>query len=308
MRFMYLIVRMLVLLSLAACFALSKSSVVEKREVENRGIASDLNGVSPTGSIPSFSFVRIPAVKEFMMGSPKGEPFRDPRDEAQVPVEISKAFMMMTTEVTQRQYFQVTGKRPSRFKAEGYCPGSWDRVNHICPDHPVEGVNWYETQDFIKELNRLVGLRGCNKRLHPRVRAPYNDNCYRLPTEAEWEWAVRAGTKTAYFFGNDSSQLGRYAVYRKNSGGRTYKVRGNRLANPWGLYDVYGNVWEWVQDAYSKRLPGGTDPLVTYNRSARVLRGGSWGSNAEYLRSAHRGGIIPGGGGISVGFRLVRTL
>ena len=233
MRFMYLIVRMLVLLSLAACFALNKSSVVEKREVENRGIASDLNGVSSTGSIPSFSFVRIPAVKEFMMGSPVGEPFRVPRKEAQVPVEISKAFMMMTTEVTQRQYFQVTRQRPSKFKRKGDCPGSWDRVNRICPDHPVEGVSWYETQDFIKELNRLVGLRGClGSPKDPR-------GCYRLPTEAEWEWAVRAGTETAYFFGNDSSQLGRYAVYTENSGGRTHKVRGNRLANPWGLYDVY---------------------------------------------------------------------
>ena len=125
---------------------------------------------------------------------------------------------------------------------------------------------------------------------HPMI----TRGCYRLPTEAEWEYAVRAGTKKAYFFGNDSSVLRKYAWYKKNSGGKTHEVR-TRAPNPWGLYDVYGNVWEWMQDGYIRELPGGKDPLVNFwplRLAFRVARGGGWNVNARYLRS----GSVPKSG------------
>ena len=146
-----------------------------------------------------------------------------------------------------------------------------------------------------------MGLRGCKG--SPKD----SSGCYRLPTEAEWEWAVRAETKTAYFFGNDRSKLGRYAIYYKNSRQRTRKVKGDRNPNSWGLYDVYGNVWEWVQDGFRIELPGGRDPLVT-NGPSRVVRGGGWNDFEEYLRSAYRYENYPSDRISNFGFRLVRTL
>ena len=289
-------------------FLLPSCHLIGKREAKNtssekRGIAADMSGyyggVSPQSNLaPVFSFRRIPK-GEFVMGSPRGERGRY-ENEAQKPVEISKAFEIMETEVTQKQWFQVTGKNPSRFKRSRNCD-NWDRVNKMCPDNPVESVTWNEVQGFIKTLNDSMGLRGCKG-------SPKDPSgCYRLPTEAEWEWAVREETKTAYFYGNDPFKLGRYAIYRKNSGGRTHKVKGDRLPNRWGLYDVYGNVWEWVQDGYRSELPGGRDPLVT-SGFIRVRRGGSWNNSAKNLRSAGRYRDYSNLRSSSFGFRLVRTL
>ena len=296
-------------------FLLSSCHLLERREAKSekgdlkRGIASDYSG-SHGGKVPVFKFVRIRA-GEFMMGSPLSEKYRQSdeggRDGKPVRVEISKPFDMMITEVTQRQWYEVTGKNPSKFRESKYC-ANWDRVRGMCPDNPVEQVSWNEVQGFIKELNRLRGLRGCRGTPQdPR-------GCYRLPTEAEWEYAVRAGKRTAYFFGDGAKMsrgrrmmgLKEYAWYSKNSGRRTHVVR-TRSSNPWGLHDVYGNVWEWVQDGYSESLPGGRDPLVI-SGSNRVLRGGSWSSSARYLRSAYRHDYHPGYGYYSIGFRLVRTL
>ena len=290
---------------IVSVFLLPSCHLIGKREakntsVEKRGIAADLSGgVSPQSNLaPIFSFRRIPK-GEFKMGSPRGERNRYSNEDRK-PVEISKAFEIMETEVTQKQWFQVTGRNPSFFKRWGDCD-NWDRVNVMCPDNPVERVTWNEVQGFIKRLNDSMGMRGCKgSPKHP-------SGCYRLPTEAEWEWAVRAETKTAYFFGNDPSKLGRYAIYRKNSGSRTHKVKGDRLPNRWGLYDVYGNVWELVQDGYRRELPGGRNPLVTSGFD-RVVRGGGWNSITEYLRSANRSRDDPNYGLYEVGFRLVRTL
>ena len=250
-----------------------------------------------------FSFQEIPA-GSFMMGSPLDEEGRDV-DEGQVEVTIRKPFKMMVTEVTQDQYFLVTGEAPSYFSSREDCE-NWDRLREICPDHPVESISWDEAQDFIKKLNASAGIKGCEG-------VPEDPRgCYRLPTEAEWEWATRAGTETAYFFGDDSSQLGGYAVYSSNSGDRTHEVT-TGWHNPNKLYGVYGNVWEWVEDSYKWILEGGEDPLnrkseCSFSEECRVLRGGSWNNDAEYLRSANRGGDDPENRGGSVGFRLVRTL
>ena len=212
--------------------------------------------------------------------------------------------MMMTTEVTQEQWYQVTGKNPSKFKREGDCE-NWDSKRGMCPDNPVESVSWNDVKGYIRELNELSGMKGCERRAS---RFPiHKRSCYRLPTEAEWEYALRAGSETEYFYGDDPSQLGRYAIYRANSGGRTHRVKGNRLPNRNGLYDVYGNVWEWVEDAWQGSLPGGRDPLVTTG-SYRVLRGGSWINFARYLRSAYRYGNPPVLRDYLIGFRLVKIL
>ena len=307
---------------IVSVFLLPSCHLIGKREAKNtssekRGIAADLSGyyggVSPQSNLaPVFSFRRIPK-GVFIMGSPRGSRGRRGErnrgwDEAQKPVEISKAFEIMETEVTQKQWFQVTGKNPSYFKRSGDCD-NWDRVNVICPDNPVESILFKEVWKFIKTLNASTGIKGC-KGVPEDPRG-----CYRLPTEAEWEWAVRAETKTAYFFGNDPSILGRYAIYRKNSGGRTHKVKGDRLPNKWGLYDVYGNVDEWVQDSYWGVLPGGKDPWArgagvfpSTSLFDFVVRGGNWGANAGTLRSASRIKFPQHFGSFTLGFRLVRTL
>ncbi|MCY4320791.1 MAG: formylglycine-generating enzyme family protein, partial [Bdellovibrionaceae bacterium] len=133
--------------------------------------------------------------------------------------------------------------------------------------------------------------------------------CLRLPTEAEWEYAVRANThpNILYFFGSNPFLLNNYAIYGRNSGEKTHKVK-RKNHNPWSLYDMYGNVWEFVQDTWSEKLPGGTDPIVNVVFSDQVLRGGSYYNSSDDLRSAFRIFTPPKGKGRYIGFRLVRTL
>ena len=237
----------------------------------------------------------------FDMGSPAYEADRD-GDEGQKKVTISKSFDIMITEVTQMQWFLVMGDNPSRFKRPKYCD-NYVNINGegLCPRNPVERVSWNRVQEYIKKLNDSHGLSGCEGT--PKD----SKGCYRLPTEAEWELAARGNTTTAYSFGDESLRLGDYAWYGENSGEKTHPV-GLKEANPYELYDVHGNVWEWVQDKYSKLLPGEIDPLHTSSGSFRVIRGGGWSGNAWYLRSANRSYRIPGRENIFVGFRLVRTL
>ena len=249
--------------------------------------------------ISSIAFQRIEA-GSFTMWSPPSERRRG-SDEGQEEVEITKPFEIMKTEVTQKQWFRVMKENPSYSKRSVHC-GDHEIIDGVgmCPNHPVEKVSWDDVQKYIEELNKSLGLTGCDGTPHS------SSGCYRLPTEAEWEWAARAGTKTAYFFGDDSSDLGDYAWYLDNSVDRTHKV-GLKDSNPWGLYDIYGNVWEWVQDKYSEELPGGIDPL-NEDGVDPVLRGGDWLTDAFFLRSADRYGRHPGYRDNGIGFRLVRTL
>ena len=227
---------------------------------------------------------------KFTMGSPKGEVGRN-NDEGQVAVELSP-FEIMDAPVTQRMWYEVMGNNPSHFKEPVHCK------NHtviggvlLCPDHPVERVGWDDVQEFLKEINRRLGLKGRDR--------------YRLPTEAQWEYAARAGTTTAYSFGDDAGLLEKYAVYND---GQTRPVR-SKLPNPWGLYDMHGNVREWTQDRYSEELPGGVDPVKNHCSGIRwVLRGGCWNYSAEYVRSGYRGYNHAILGNHYVGFRLVRSL
>lgn len=221
-------------------------------------------------------FVWIPA-GEFMMGSPVSESERE-RDEHQHRVTLAKGYWLGKYEVTQGEWQEVMGTNPSRFSNCG----------RNCP---VERVSWNEVQEFIRRLNQQDSA-----------------NRYRLPTEAEWEYAARAGSQTAYSFGNDPGDLENYGWHDDNSGDRTHPV-GQKSPNGWGLYDMHGNVWEWTADWHGKNYPGGsvTDPAGPSSGSFRVIRGGGWYDYARHCRSAFSSCLGPDRRGGDFGFRLLRN-
>jgi formylglycine-generating enzyme required for sulfatase activity len=190
-------------------------------------------------------------------------------------VTISQPFYLGKYAVTQAQWLTLMGTNPSRFPGE---------------DHPVESVSWDDVQAFIRALNaREWGGK------------------YRLPTEAEWEYAARAGATTAYCFGGDARLLDAYAWYAANARGTTHPV-GQRQPNAWGLYDMHGNVWEWVQDWYGPYPAApARDPQGPASGSHRVRRGGGWHSDAPECSAAYRSIIKAGDRYSTLGFRLLRV-
>ena len=179
-----------------------------------------------------------------------------------------KGFWMGKYEVTQAQWQAIMESNPSNFKGA---------------DRPVETVSWNDAQEFLKKLNAAWA----------NSRSPAQ---FRLPSEAEWEYAARAGTQTAYSFGDDPNQLGEYAWFVDNSGNNTHPV-GQLKPNAFGLYDMHGNVWEWVADTYHENYNDApTDGSVWEDlgdRKAKVLRGGSWNSSPRSCRSAYRNWNAP---------------
>ena len=199
---------------------------------------------------------------EFLMGSPEAEEGRSD-DERQHPRTIRKPFYIGRTEVTQEQWRKVKGTDPSWFKSSR---------------NPVENVSWNDCQSF---------LGGSGGQL-------------RLPSEAEWEYACRAGTTGAF-----AGDLDALAWFQGNSGRAAHEV-GQKRGNSWGLHDMHGNVWEWCEDQYSADYPPqGDQSTSTLGGPFRVIRGGSWYSFSDYCRSAIRDGNDPGVTGISIGFRVV---
>jgi formylglycine-generating enzyme required for sulfatase activity len=167
------------------------------------------------------------------------------------------------------------GKNPSNFKG--------DKL-------PVEQVSWNTCQEFIKKLNDFGSAPEGYK--------------FALPTEAQWEYACRAGSKTAYCFGDDDKQLGDYAWYSRNSGSKTHEV-GTKKANAWGIYDMHGNVWEWCSDWYEDYPHSDVvDPTGASSGADRVFRGSGWVLSAEGCRSAFRYFATPGGSNDDLGLRL----
>lgn len=191
-------------------------------------------------------------------------------------VTLTKPYYLALYEVTQEQYERVMGQNPSRGKG---------------PRNPVENVSWDEAVTFCRKLSDLPAEKTAKR-------------TYRLPTEAEWEFACRAGTTTAFAFGESESQLGAFGWYSGNAGNQSHPV-GEKKPNPWGFYDMHGNVWEWCSDwCEDLSSKNATDPFGPVSGSIRVRRGGCWYSGANFCRSAQRGGRSPSSRNDDLGFRI----
>jgi len=222
-------------------------------------------------------FVSIPA-GSFKMGGDKISEQAEDHENPRHMVKISRAFFMGKYAVTQIQWSTIMKANPSEFMTDL---------------RPVERVSWNDVEAFIQKLNTKE-----------------ETNTYRLPTEAEWEYAARAGSESAYTFGSDGNMLSQYAWYGKNSEGQTHPV-GRLKPNTWGLYDMHGNVHEWCQDwfdrTYYAQSPS-VDPLGPATGLARALRGGDWGSQDWYCRCASRSLSSPDRRSNRLGFRLVKIV
>ncbi|NKB70594.1 MAG: SUMF1/EgtB/PvdO family nonheme iron enzyme [Candidatus Latescibacteria bacterium] len=264
---------------IALIAALSHSAAAEQRE---------LSAYLPGGALMDFVWIE-PGT--FTMGSPpqteallRPQGWWDAQFADERPTQtttITQGFYLGKYEITQRQWRAVTGKAP------------WASYGDAPDSSPAVCISWHDVQDFVQRLNAAQG-----------------DSLYRLPTEAEWEYACRAGTTTAWSFGDDPAPLADYAWYYDNAwqnGARLPLPVGTRRPNPWGLYDMYGNVWEWCQDWYTQYAGDyfvGPTPLLRGH--FRVMRGGSLNST-RYLRSAARSSSEPNlRYNILIGARLVR--
>lgn len=216
-------------------------------------IDSPVPPVPPPPEPPIVEYKLIVKNNSFGMPLVRIVPSKNPAMKA----EIKEPFWLAAYEITNGHYRKVMGDKPGKFKDN---------------EGPIECVSWNDAVDFCDRLSTLDGAKFI----------------YRLPTQAEWEYACRAGHTTAYSFGDDESQLGQYAWFNQNSGGQTHPV-GKKMPNDWGLYDMHGNVWEWCEDSRG---------------SKRVIRGGCWMVDAFVCRAATRNWREPGHRHESIGFRV----
>ena len=231
----------------------------------------------------STNWVQIKA-GSFTMGSPVQDADRGSDESPPTQVTISQGFWMYKYEVTQREYLALMKTNPAAFSGD--------------LNRPVERVNWQDAVNYCVKLTVQEQQAG-------RLPRGY---VYRLPTEAEWEYACRAGTTTRFDFGDDpqSAALPHHAWYVANSAGKTHPV-GHKKPNAWGLYDMHGNVWEWCLDGYAPSYPGGkaADPTGAKSGLKHVVRGGCWSNAAAMCRAANRNAYPPGHRSNGVGFRVV---
>jgi len=225
----------------------------------------------------------IPA-GQFLMGSPPDELEREEREGPQHPVRVSE-FWMAQTPITQAQWQAVMGSDPSRFNGSDSA------------QRPVESVSWHEAMEFCRRLSQRTGRR------------------YTLPSEAQWEYACRAGTATPFSFGQTlTAELANYDASSTYADGPQGECRqqttpvGMFPANAWGLHDMHGNVWEWCLDHWHPDYKGapsdGRAWLSGDDQSARLLRGGSWNNHPRYCRSAYRSRYLPATRSYILGFRV----
>ncbi|MGM0601200.1 MAG: SUMF1/EgtB/PvdO family nonheme iron enzyme [Candidatus Rifleibacteriota bacterium] len=254
----------------------------------------------------------------FTMGQADGDSDESPTR----TVTISNSFYMGKYEVTQEQYQKIMGTNPSYWQgSNSYADSS---------KQPVEEVSWYDAVSFCNKLSTNQGLTPCYTdsggsntiESGDTVTCDWSANGYRLPTEAEWEYCCRAGTTTKYSWGDedDEATIKQYAWYRYNAYDNYWTTPhadkegtqpvGTKTANPWGLHDMHGNVWEWCYDWYGSSYYAAdenSDPRGPDSGSDRVIRGGSWYLNANYLRSAYRYSFNPTNTTITLGFRVLRV-
>lgn len=256
-------------------------------------LATQVGRAQPRGQIKTklgVSMVLIPA-GEFMMGSAAGRADEKPPHRVRIA-----AFYMDTYLVTQEQYEMLMRSNPSRWKN---------------PKQPVEQVRWSDAVRYLNARSRAEGLQPCYDL--KTWGCDFSASGYRLPTEAEWEYACRAGSKGKYFFGDEAGKLLQFAWCKQNSGSRPRPV-GQKLPNPWGLYDIYGNVAQWCNDCYAADYYGKSppdNPRGPASGTARVLRGGSWDSDVSRCTSSYRDKNDPGYADVCFGydvygFRAVR--
>jgi len=259
--------------------------VCTQRLSKKKPIESSFPRVVDTISQESFSYFKL-----LMIYCPKGSftmGHKDQSDNKPRTEIIDTPFLLGETEITQELYEKVMGTNPSGFKH---------------PQNPVENVSWVDAIQFCNKLSKLQGLDECYTKNPKSLDCGWDydssKNGYRLPTEKEWEYAAKAGTKNRYAGTNDESKLGEYAWFDKNSNRSTHPVA-TKKPNEWDFYDMSGNVYEWCWDNYN---PKG-------NASAcRVPHGGSWRSNASFLRSAYRGHYSPDFRDDYFGFRVARSI
>ncbi len=227
-------------------------------------------------------FILVPP-GEFDMGSSMREKRRKLWESPVHRVKLEKPFYLGKYPVIQAQWQRIMGNNPSYFKGDGL---------------PVENVSWEEVQEFLRKLNEMENVRS-----------------YRLPTEAEWECTARAGTTTVYSFGEEATKLYEYAWFLKNSELRTHPT-GLKKPNPWGFYDMYGNVGEWVQDEYHISYKGAPSDGSAWenpfssalSKPVRIRRGGGWNGNAGCCRSAERLFAAQDRRFNSLGFRVAKEV
>ena len=246
------------------------------------------HNITPTHQVPRTgppfeNFVWIPP-GQFVMGSESSEAGRDSDEGPATEINLTEGFWMAQYEVTQAEYLEVMGSNPSMFRSD--------------PQQPVEKVNWHEAVAYCRRITQLAGEENTLP----------EGFVFRLPTEAEWEYACRGGTLTRYSYGDDlsDSELGQYAWYVENSNSTPHPV-GQLKPNPWGLYDMHGNVWEWCHDQWHYAYPGGRreDWVAPHEGWLRVARGGSWLYSASHCRSTNRDDYGPNNRCSDIGFRVV---
>ena len=253
-------------------------------------VSGELTGTPPGGestALPS-NFVFIEG-GTFLMGSNNGTRYEKPPHQVTV-----KSFSMSKHEVTQKEWVEIMGSNPSHFKGD---------------NRPVEMVSWNDAVEYCNKRSLKEGLTPAYQNSGGVIVCDFNANGYRLPTEAEWEYAAKGGNKdsiTYAYSGSDNVET--VAWYKDNSDDSTHDV-GTKPPNSLGLYDMTGNVWEWCWDLYGRySSESQTDPAGAPSGSRRILRGGSWISSSQYIRSASRTVLTPSARHSYLGFRLVRSL
>jgi formylglycine-generating enzyme required for sulfatase activity len=308
-------VALCICLALAACG--DSADTAGTRPVDNdtgdSDAGMDTGTDAPEDPTPP-GFVHITA-GSFTIGSPAGELGRSD-DEQQHRVTLSRDFYLSAHEATQDDYATATGSNPSGYRA---CGG----------DCPVESISWFDAVAYANARSAAEGLDPCY--LEPQFQQPYTTedagemrdplwpegiDCkgYRLPTEAEWEYAARAGSGAAFHGGDITDAecsdpvLDGIGWYCGNGENQTHTV-GEKAPNDWGLYDVHGNVWEWSWDGFADYPDeDATDPTGPEGGNLRVQRGGAWSFSAQFCRAATRTGVFAGQNGTDVGVRLARTV
>jgi formylglycine-generating enzyme required for sulfatase activity len=252
------------------------------------GIEQDVNGLN-------MKFVWCPP-GEFIMGSPEFDDSAEPFEKPQVLATLNHGFWLGKFEVTQEEWEHVMRSVPWRG------PLFFSPIRYVKRDNDCAApyISWEDALAFCQKLTELERKAG---------RLPDGWE-YTLPTEAQWEYACRAGTKTVFSFGDDVESLGDYARWGGLVGNGNTRLNkyasygGLKQANPWGFYDMHGNVMEWCRDALVEELPGGNDPVVLSGGEERICRGGSWDMSALRCRSAYRGRYRPDFRDYSTGFRV----